>query len=120
MAEECMAVAEGAYGFGDKRFTGMIMYGENEAYVENARFYLKRLNGKRCIGFVDGTWVDGTFSDGIFSDGTWKNGTFKGGIWHNGIWQDGKWVRGIWQDGVWMKGEGDRFSKDNTSYHVDY
>ena len=115
--KECLAVDEGKYGFDDENgFTGMIMYGDNEALVENARFYLKKYRGKRIIGWVSGVWKDGTFSDGIWQDGIWKDGTWDGGIWYNGTWENGTWKRGLWMDGKWIDGEGDRFSDDNTCF----
>ena len=118
MTEQQIAVDEGRYGFDGKKFTGMIVYGENEAMVKNARFYLKKINGIRSIGWLEGTWINGTFSDGMFLNGIWKNGTWKGGIWKNGIWKNGIWEKGLWENGTWEKGEGNRFSKNNSCFLI--
>ena len=102
---EFIAVEPGGYGLDGNRFTGMIMYGENEGVVRNAAFYLKEVNGKKMVGWEDGNWEDGTWSDGMFVNGTWKKGTWNGGLFYNGVWEDGTWNGGMWMGGgTWLGG----------------
>lgn len=106
MNEGIIANAEGQY----ENFTGMILYGGTEAYVENASFLLEshRFSGN-IINWYDGTWIDGTASGmcwvkGEWMNGVWKNGLWWNGTWHNGTWEYGQFLGGIWMDGWFKKG----------------
>lgn len=107
------ALEKGKY----RDFTGWILWGKTDGYVEHATFELSDdamsviemiANGSancRNVYWEDGTWINGTWGGGEWIQGTWRNGTWLTGTWQNGLWQDGTWITGQWKFGMWHGGE---------------
>ena len=110
---------EGRYGTKSHPFTGMIIYGGTEGFVENAVFVLKEYNGVKMVGFESGTWVDGVWEEGFFNGGVWKNGIWKSGLFSGDVWENGVWHGGLWRRGDWRGGTGkDEHVDDNSCFLV--
>lgn len=97
-----VACEEGHY----RNFSGLIMWGWNEARVVNASFHL---NENGTVNFFKGKWYGGvweggTWIGGIFCSGVWVWGDWHGGIWRNGTWEWGTWYGGTWKKGKWIDG----------------
>ena len=107
------ALEKGKY----RDFTGWILWGKTDGYVEHATFELSddamsviemiANGGANCrnVYWKDGTWINGTWGGGEWTQGTWRNGTWLTGTWQNGLWQDGTWITGRWKFGMWHGGE---------------
>ena len=99
--ESGIACENGKY----KNFTGVIMWGDNEAVVEDASFRLDNSKmGFKYVSFLSGFWINGTFDYGHWYGGTWQNGVWKYGVWYGGTWKNGVWRGGTWGNGVWIGG----------------
>ena len=108
----CVALTAGAY----HDFTGMVMWGHTDCFVENADFKLKEeyvvygekaltLYGeKKMVVFLSGTFVDGVLGLCVWYDGTFRHGDSMYAIWRNGTWMDGTWENGEWIGGKWLGG----------------
>ena len=109
---DSIAIDNGRYGFMDDGFTGMIMWGDTDAYVADASFELCVRGGIKVVDFHGGTWKSGVWGDGIWRGGTWLDGTWRTGLWQDGTWYGGEWRSGIWSKGVWRGGVDNRKSPD--------
>lgn len=78
-------------------FTGLIQWGKNEGYVQNADFELTT----DPVGFQE------LLDTGVLHNIIWKNGIWIGGTWDYGIWEGGRWKGGKWKDGWWRMGSFD-------------
>lgn len=103
-----LALVKGDY----EDFSGYIIWGDTEAFVEHATFRL--IDKPRISGIVFGgkislvhrvIWDDGTWIDGVWGDGTWNGGIWKYGTWMNGVWAGGTWMDGVFERGEWWNGE---------------
>lgn len=110
----CLAAEAGDY-YG---FTGWILFGETDGYVEDADFTMEdvHVSGDHCYSlygrdeliifkkgrFVGGrlgfcVWLDGVFMNGIARYTVWRNGVFRDGVF-NGVWFDGTFIKGEWRN----------------------
>ena len=60
-----------------ENFSGVIMWGETEGVVENAKFVLRECGYVFDIWFLGGTWITGVFAKGAWFHGEWRDGVFK-------------------------------------------
>lgn len=112
--KESMAFEQGEY----KHFNGVIMWGNTEGYVKNARFSLMNKNGNKMIMWYEGIFKNGVLSDTIFINGIFENGNFKNSSFENGLFKNGNWIKSSWNKGKCIRCEGNRF--DNKNFQTPY
>lgn len=107
----CLATEAGDY-YG---FTGWILFGETDGYVEDADFTLEdvHISGDNCyslygrdelIIFKKGRFVGGRLGFCCWWSGTFVNGVCKYTVWYNGVFENGVF-NGVWFGGEWRNGE---------------
>lgn len=109
--DACLAAEAGDY-YG---FTGWILFGETDGYVEDADFTLEdvHVSGDHCyslygrdelIIFKKGRFIGGRLGFCVWLDGVFVNGIARYTVWRNGMFRDGVF-NGVWFDGTFANGE---------------